>query len=1147
MCLSGALFLSLAMAGPVQAANTAVAVSDEVYRNNITSRNIAATLDNPWIAGLPAGSTRPDLFSGGSGYTGTKTFSDTSGDTYRVDWQLGHIDDAGPGLPTSTVFVNATSGSSTYGTSNVIQSGAPNPYSSETRLSTGHSGSGLNGIRFDFTFSPTDISEFGIFVGDLESRANNGTEARIIIFDELGAVIGDHPLRYSGSVDGSGGQTTYTSIEPVGSPSGAANNNAGDWGDRTTAFLSVTSDTAIGYAIIHVGDDDHTTNHTGVQEQLGFAGFQIPNAATPAMPFACTSQLFQIANSPSILKSLNFTAGGTGFNASFTDIATHTEQVNAGWGYNEQDDLIYGVRNGTKELWRIDATGDFQLVATLDPALPNGSNAGDILPNGTMVYKRNGTRWQLLDITTPSAPINRGEITLNTSVNSVDIAYNPKDGNIYSIDRNTSQLFWVDPSGGAGNETVNFFGPTTYTGAYGAMWFDEDGRLYIYDNETNEISVVNVGTDGSGTGDSTLLAVSNNDEGGINDGAFCRGPAPVPLGSLSGTAYLDGNGSDVFESGETTLGAGVEVDLYYDNGTPLDTSDDKFLGETETLGDGTYLFSGLVTIETYRIEIGTADPDLPPGATIGTTNPLVGVSVAADTTTTGQDFGFDPGVADLSLFKSANVTSAEAGETVIWTLSITNDGTGVPTGVKVLDIIPDGFDYVSDDAPATGDTYDPGSGIWLVNEILVDATETLTITTLARASGADTNHAEIIASSLADPDSDFGRGRLLDDLDDDIPDDDEASFTVLLGPSGTVLSGRVFEDNGAGGAVAHDALIGGTETGAALGSVVLYDGAGVEIATVGIAADGTWTHTLPSTFIGPVRIAVTPQQDWRTISERTAGLPSLTDADPHDGTFAFEPVAGATYDSLDVGLAAVPTLEADRTASITAGAIVELSHRYTATTTATVTFALADIVSVPADSFATTLFADADCDGVVEAPLVTPLAVSAGQPLCIVARTQASSGVGDGSQLTYGLTAMTTLTNTTVSLDARNDDRLDTGGGGDTLVLQKLVRNVTANTPEATSNTGGVGDVLEYRIVLSNPGTSPTTDVTVNDSTPAWTSLATPVTLNTTIAPGIVCTLAVPGSGSNIAGYAGPLEWSCPGAFPAGANGSLSFQVSITP
>jgi len=273
-----ALILSIMLGTAPASAATTLTTSDEAFGNNATSRAVAATLDDSWSSNFPTGAFSPDLFSGGSGSSGSKTFLDPTSASYRVDWQLGYIDAAGPGLPSSTTFVFDTSGTATYGTSNSIQSGAPNPFNSETRLSTGFSSSGMNGIRLDFSNSTTDVYEFGFFVGDLESRANNGTDGRVILFDTSGMLIGDHPIRYTGMVDGSGGPTTYTSVELLGSPSGDANNDNGDWGNATTAFLSVSSDTPIGSVIVHVGDDDHTSSNTATQEQMGITGFQLPSA-----------------------------------------------------------------------------------------------------------------------------------------------------------------------------------------------------------------------------------------------------------------------------------------------------------------------------------------------------------------------------------------------------------------------------------------------------------------------------------------------------------------------------------------------------------------------------------------------------------------------------------------------------------------------------------------------------------------------------------------------------------------------------------------------------------------------------------------------------------------------------------------------------
>nr|WP_281429848.1 DUF11 domain-containing protein [Sulfitobacter faviae] len=223
---------------------------------------------------------------------------------------------------------------------------------------------------------------------------------------------------------------------------------------------------------------------------------------------------------------------------------------------------------------------------------------------------------------------------------------------------------------------------------------------------------------------------------------------------------------------------------------------------------------------TYRVALDEADPDLPSGLTIGTSNPLLGVPVSGNSVTSDQDFGFDPAGSDLELSKIAAatgtttpITNVSEGDTIDWIITITNVSGGSPSGVKVIDQIPSGFAYVSDDAPATGDTYDPDTGLWFVDELLSGESETLTITTTVLGSGDFTNQAEIIYSSLPDPDSDPSTGPLTDDLFDQLPDDDEASYSVTLVTGERILTGRVFIDNGADGGTAHDALRNGSEGG----------------------------------------------------------------------------------------------------------------------------------------------------------------------------------------------------------------------------------------------------------------------------------------------------------------------------------------------
>lgn len=350
------LLFGLLLASNVYA-NTTVTVSDEAFGNNGAGRAAAATLDDDWADSLPSGIFNPDLFEGGTGYDGAKTIIDPTGAFYRVGWEVGSIDDTGPGTPTSTTFIKATSGGVTYGSSDRIQGTAPNPVS-ESRLSSGHSASGLNSILLDFSESLTPIYEFGIFIGDAESRINNGTAARMIVFDKFGALLKDAPIIYTGTVltgTGVGDSYTYTSVEPLGSPSGDANTPSGYWGNNTTAFVTVKSDHIIGKVIFQAGDDDHTTLNEGTQEQIGMTGIllpyepYVPPAARPPEP---THPVFEANHQSQVLPgnvlfyAHKFSTPSDGI-VSFSSISSGNQS--AGWAQRIYlDSNCDGVLNGNE-------------------------------------------------------------------------------------------------------------------------------------------------------------------------------------------------------------------------------------------------------------------------------------------------------------------------------------------------------------------------------------------------------------------------------------------------------------------------------------------------------------------------------------------------------------------------------------------------------------------------------------------------------------------------------------------------------------------------------------------------------------------------------------------------------------------------------
>ncbi|MGB5599017.1 MAG: SdrD B-like domain-containing protein, partial [Thiothrix litoralis] len=104
--------------------------------------------------------------------------------------------------------------------------------------------------------------------------------------------------------------------------------------------------------------------------------------------------------------------------------------------------------------------------------------------------------------------------------------------------------------------------------------------------------------------------------------------------NISGTVYTDGDGNNTYDSGTESGIGSITVTL-------LNAANNATVATTSTAASGSYSFSIVNTALTYKIQVDTADTDLPIGAVIGTTNPLTSVTVTAGGTKTNQNFGFD--------------------------------------------------------------------------------------------------------------------------------------------------------------------------------------------------------------------------------------------------------------------------------------------------------------------------------------------------------------------------------------------------------------------------------------------------------------------------------------------------------------------------
>ena len=124
--------------------------------------------------------------------------------------------------------------------------------------------------------------------------------------------------------------------------------------------------------------------------------------------------------------------------------------------------------------------------------------------------------------------------------------------------------------------------------------------------------------------------------------------------------------------------------------------------------------------------------------------------------------------ADLALTKIANNPSLNEGDTLTYTITLTNNGPDTATGIEITDLLPTGVTYLSD-TPSQG-TYTSATGIWAVGGIASGASETLEITATVDAGTAGstiTNISEVTSADQDDPDSTPGNGILAEDNSED--------------------------------------------------------------------------------------------------------------------------------------------------------------------------------------------------------------------------------------------------------------------------------------------------------------------------------------------------------------------------------------------
>ena len=359
----------------------------------------------------------------------------------------------------------------------------------------------------------------------------------------------------------------------------------------------------------------------------------------------------------------------------------------------------------------------------------------------------------------------------------------------------------------------------------------------------------------------------------------------VPVGIIGDKVFEDQNGNGIQDPTEPGI-AGVKVDVKDSAGNVIATTTTDANGiYSVSVPAGTYTLvftppAGAVPTQSGK---GTADTD----SNINTSSTTGPITVAAGETNKTIDAGYvyAPVVTIVKSSNPAALSQVKVGDTITYSLTVSNTGKGKALNVSVDDKVPAGTTYVAGSADnsgiLTGDTID-----WMLGDLAPGATKVLTfkVTVIANTLTQIVNTANVKYTDPTKPNAPV-----------------TTPSNPVVHPLGTpaIIGDKVFEDQNG------DGIQGPTKPGIAGVKVDVKDSAGNIIATTTTDANGIYSVSVPAgtyTLVFTPPAGAVPTQSGKGTADTDSNINTSSTTGP------ITVAAGETNKTIDAGYVYAPVV-----------------------------------------------------------------------------------------------------------------------------------------------------------------------------------------------------------------------------------------------